>query len=102
MWLAGAEPVYTPTELNLKLTITEFNVNVSSSDHDPSLADPTDQERLVERLLYLTTTRPNISFAVQCLNKIMHSPKNSHMDVAFRLVRYLKSTLGLGTLMSST
>lgn len=42
MWLAGAEPVYTPTELNLKLTITEFNANVSSSDHDPSLADPTD------------------------------------------------------------
>jgi len=31
----------------------------------------------------------------------MHSPKVSHMNVSLRLVKYLKSKLGLGILMSS-
>lgn len=52
--------------------------------------------------MYLTTTRPDISFAVQCLSQFMHAPKASHMDAALRLVRYLKTAPGLGILMSST
>ncbi|WMV10494.1 hypothetical protein MTR67_003879 [Solanum verrucosum] len=42
------------------------------------------------RLLYLTTTRPDIAFVVQSLSQFMHSPKRSHMEAALRLVTYVK------------
>lgn len=32
----------------------------------------------------------------------MHAPKASHMEAALRLVRYIKSALGLDIFMSST
>lgn len=102
MGLAGARPVSTPMELNQKLTSVEFDANMPSSHSDAPLKDPTGYQRLIGRLLYLTTTRPDISFAVQCLSQFMHSPKTSHMDATLRLVRYIKSAPGLGILMSST
>lgn len=47
------------------------------------------------RLLYLTMTRVNISVAVQTFSQFMHAPKQSHMEAALRVVRYIKSALGL-------
>lgn len=102
MGLSGAKPVSTPMELNLKLTTTEFDSHINPAHIDTLLEDPTSYQRLIGRLLYLTTTRPDISFAVQCLSQFMHAPKASHMDAALRLVRYLKTAPGLGILMSST
>ena len=102
MGLAGAKPVSTPMELNQKLTTVEFDANIPSTCPDETLKDPTGYQRLIGRLLYLTTTRPDISFAVQCLSQFMHSPKTSHMEAAMRLVRYVKSEPGLGILMAST
>uniref|UniRef100_A0A3Q7JDU2 Reverse transcriptase Ty1/copia-type domain-containing protein n=1 Tax=Solanum lycopersicum TaxID=4081 RepID=A0A3Q7JDU2_SOLLC len=101
MGLAGAKPVSTPMELNQKLTTVEFDTNIPSTYPDETLKDPTGYLRLIGRLLYLTTTRPDISFVVQCLNQFMHSPKTSHMEVAIRLVRYSKTEPGLGILMTS-
>ena len=89
MGLAGAKPVSTPMELNQKLTTVEFDANTPSTCPDETLKDPTGYQRLIGRLLYLTTTRPDISFAVQCLSQFMHSPKTSHMEAAMRLVRYV-------------
>uniref|UniRef100_A0A3Q7HPE8 Reverse transcriptase Ty1/copia-type domain-containing protein n=1 Tax=Solanum lycopersicum TaxID=4081 RepID=A0A3Q7HPE8_SOLLC len=102
MGLAGAKPVSTPMELNQKLTTVEFDASISSRCPDETLKDPTGYQRLIGRLLYLTTTRPDISFVVQCLSQFMHSPKTSHMEAAMRLVRYVKSEPGLGILMAST
>ncbi|XP_015161038.1 uncharacterized mitochondrial protein AtMg00810-like [Solanum tuberosum] len=102
MGLAGAKPVTTPIELNQKLTSVEFDATIPLAHTDPSLEDPTSYQRLIGRLLYLTTTRPDISFIVQCLSQFMDCPKSSYMDIALKLVRYLKSAPGLGILMSST
>ena len=102
MGLSGAKPVSTPMEMNLKLTSTEYDDHMDSSHNDTLLEDPASYQRLIGRLLYLTTTRPDISFAVQCLSQFMHAPKISHMNSALRLVRYLKTEPGLGILMSST
>ncbi|XP_069150994.1 uncharacterized mitochondrial protein AtMg00810-like [Solanum lycopersicum] len=102
MGLSGAKPISTPMEMNLKLTSTEYDDHMDSSHKDTLLEDPASYQRLVGRLLYLTTTRPDISFAVQCLSQFMHAPKVSHMNSALRLVRYLKTEPGLGILMSST
>lgn len=63
------------------------------------LNDPTTYQRLVGRVLYLTMTRSDIAFVVQVLSQYMHYPKKSHMEVALRVVRYIKSTPGLGLLM---
>ncbi|XP_015170235.1 uncharacterized mitochondrial protein AtMg00810-like [Solanum tuberosum] len=100
MGLAGGKPVSTPMKLNQKLTTVEFDDNIPPTHPDEMLKDPASYQRLIGRLLYLTTTRSNISFAVQCLSQFMHSPKASHMKATLRLVRYLKSAPGLGILMS--
>lgn len=52
--------------------------------------------RLVGRLLYLTTTRPNICFVVQFLSQHMVNPFQSHCNAAIRLLRYLKGAPVLG------
>ncbi|XP_015160287.1 uncharacterized mitochondrial protein AtMg00810-like [Solanum tuberosum] len=64
MGLAGGKPVSTPMELNLQLTTTTYDDHIPSAHNDPLLVDPTKYHRLVGRLLYLTNTRPDISFTV--------------------------------------
>ena len=44
-------------------------------------------------------TTPDIAFVVQVLSQYMHSPKNSHMEAALRVVRYIKGIAGLGLFM---
>ncbi|XP_044497649.1 uncharacterized mitochondrial protein AtMg00810-like [Mangifera indica] len=44
-------------------------------------------------------THPDISYAVQILSQFMHTPKQSHMDVGLRVIRYLKRCPGLGLLL---
>ncbi|GKA57907.1 ribonuclease H-like domain-containing protein [Tanacetum coccineum] len=54
------------------------------------------------KLIYLTNTRPDISYDVHCLNQFMHSPLNSHLKITFKILRYLKSCLGLGIHITKT
>ncbi|GAV68584.1 hypothetical protein CFOL_v3_12087, partial [Cephalotus follicularis] len=51
--------------------------------------------------IYLTITRPDISYGFQLVSQFMHAPKKSHMDAALRILRYLKKEPGLGILMHS-
>ncbi|XP_047252297.1 uncharacterized mitochondrial protein AtMg00810-like [Capsicum annuum] len=101
MVLSGAKPVSTPMELNKKFTTTEFDQYMPSIQVDPPLTEPAVFQRLIRRWLYLTTTRPDITFGVQCLSQLMHSPKQSYMEASLRLVRYVKKEPGLGIFMSS-
>ncbi|GJV80577.1 retrovirus-related pol polyprotein from transposon RE1 [Tanacetum coccineum] len=58
------------------------------------LPDPTPYRRLIGRLIYLNVTRPDIVYFVHVLSKFMQSPRTSHMDGAFRVLRYLKGSDG--------
>ena len=46
------------------------------------------------RLLYLTITRPDMTFAVNKLSQFMSKPRKPHQAVANRVLQYLKGSLG--------
>ncbi|XP_019258691.1 PREDICTED: uncharacterized protein LOC109236906 [Nicotiana attenuata] len=75
--------------MNQKLTAVEYNAYVGKLG-DPDLKDITAYQKLIGKLLYSTIIRPNISFAVQTLSQFMQIPKQSHMDAALRVVKYIK------------
>ncbi|GJX39764.1 ribonuclease H-like domain-containing protein [Tanacetum coccineum] len=60
------------------------------SENDKYLNDFTSYQKLVGKLIYLTNTRPDISYAVHCLSQHMHSPLQSHFKATLRVLRYLK------------
>jgi hypothetical protein len=49
-------------------------------------------------LVYLTTTRPDISFFVRIISRFMQKPCKGHWSPAKRVMKYLKGTqyFGLG------
>ncbi|XP_070039061.1 uncharacterized mitochondrial protein AtMg00810-like [Nicotiana tomentosiformis] len=98
--LGGSKPAVTPMEQNRKLTTIEYDLYSKLHD-DVALTDVREYRRLVGKLLYLTITTPDIAYSVQTLSQLMQSPKKSHLEVAYRIVRYIKNKLGLGILMSS-
>uniref|UniRef100_A0A3Q7J2E3 Reverse transcriptase Ty1/copia-type domain-containing protein n=1 Tax=Solanum lycopersicum TaxID=4081 RepID=A0A3Q7J2E3_SOLLC len=98
--LGGSKPASTPLESGVKLTTVEYDEATAKTD-DPLYANVTAYQRLIGRLLYLTTTRPDICFAVQVLSQFMQKPKVSHWEAALRLVRYIKGCPGQGILLSS-
>nr|XP_016473436.1 PREDICTED: uncharacterized mitochondrial protein AtMg00810-like [Nicotiana tabacum] len=89
MGLSGAKPALRPLELNQKLTSLEFDKGIGSKIYDP-LVEVTGYQKLIGKLLYLTVTRPDISYVVQTLRQFIQTPKKSHMDAVIRVVRCLK------------
>jgi len=47
--------------------------------------------RLIGRLLYLNSTRPDITFITQQLSQFLSKPTQTHHNVALRVLKYLKS-----------
>ncbi|KAK8936568.1 hypothetical protein KSP39_PZI012702 [Platanthera zijinensis] len=86
---SGCKPVNTPMNVNHKLC-------AQASDSDLLLQNPEYYCRLVGKLIYLTVTRPDISFAVGIVSRYMYSPRSSHLQAVERILRYLKTTPGQG------
>ncbi|RVX15720.1 Retrovirus-related Pol polyprotein from transposon RE1 [Vitis vinifera] len=55
--------------------------------------------KAVGKLIYLTITRPDISFAVSLVSQYMHAPTVVHLCMVKRILRYLKKTIGRGIVM---
>ncbi|KAH9321895.1 hypothetical protein KI387_016534 [Taxus chinensis] len=79
-------PIATPMENRLQL---------SRSDPSPEVS-ATLYRQLIGSLIYLTYTRPDISFAVSYLSRFMQEPKICHWKAAKRILRYLKGLVDLG------
>nr|XP_016452878.1 PREDICTED: uncharacterized mitochondrial protein AtMg00810-like [Nicotiana tabacum] len=103
--LAAAKPAITPLDANMKLTTTEYDEHLRRTKPtallDEELSDSTPYQRLIGKLLYLTMTRPDISFSVQTLSYILQKSKKSHVEATLRIVKYIKNSPGQGILLSS-
>ena len=87
----GCKPASTPIDNKSKL---------NSEDGEP-IKDMNQFQRLVGKLIYLTVTRPDISFSVSQISKFMHSPRTPHLEAINRILRYLKGNPGKGILMKN-
>ncbi|XP_017979696.1 PREDICTED: uncharacterized mitochondrial protein AtMg00810 [Theobroma cacao] len=90
--LLGTKPASTPIDYNHKL--------VKSSDED-KLINATSYRQLIGKLLYLTFSIPDITYAVQVLSQFMDQPGLKHLAAAHRVLRYIKKAPGQGILMKS-
>eukprot|EP00253_Pinus_taeda_P035426 PITA_35426 len=55
--------------------------------------DATLYRQLVGKLLYLTHTRPDLSFAVGLVARFLQNPRESHWKAAKRILRYVRGTI---------
>jgi hypothetical protein len=69
-------------EQNLKL----------SKDESVFLLNATSYRRFVGKLIYLTITRLDLAFYVQILSHFMDKPRQPHLEVAHRVLRYMKNS----------
>ncbi|XP_024626820.1 uncharacterized mitochondrial protein AtMg00810-like [Medicago truncatula] len=90
--LLASKPTTSPMQRGTKL----------QQDSGTVMDDPTSYRQLVGQLIYLTNTRPDISYAVQQLSQFMSKPTSTHHEAAIRVLRYIKSCPGLGLFYPST
>lgn len=86
--MLACKPAEIPIEMNHKLGIFQDQVP----------ADKNCYQRLVGRLIYLSHTRPDIAYVVSVVSQFMHSPSEEHLNVVYRILRYLKNDPGKGPL----
>ena len=86
--MLACKPAETPIEMNHKLRVFE----------DQILTDKGRYQRLVGRLIYISQTRPDIAYAVYIVSQFIHPLSKEHMNAVYRILRYLKGSLGKGLL----
>ena len=89
--LLGCKPVVTPIEQNVKFM----------PDTSEPLKNPTYYRKLIGKLIYLTITRPDLTYAVSILTQFMEKPCKNHMEAVLRVIKNVKGDIGLCLFMSS-
>jgi hypothetical protein len=84
--MTGCKPISIPLEQNVKLSADEGNL----------VEDTTMYRRIVGSLIYMTITRPDLSYAVGVVSQFMQTPRKPHLDAVRRILRYIKHTLQCG------
>ena len=73
-------------------TPIEYNCRLNSHDDEP-LSDATFYRQLIRSLIYLTVTRPDISYAVHVVSQFMTAPRSPHYATVLGILRYLKGII---------
>ena len=81
--MIGCKLISVPLEQNVKLSV----------DAGELLEDPTMYRCIVGSLIYMTISRPDLSYAVGLVSQFMQAPRKPHLDAARCILRYVKSTL---------
>ena len=84
--MTECSPLSTPMEQKLNLTSIEGK----------EFKDATKYWKIVGNLIYLTITRPEISYVVGILSRFTHKTCEGHWSIAKRVLRYLKGTQYFG------
>lgn len=84
--MLGCKPATTPMD-----PVNKINVEESEQ-----LTDKGRYQRLMGKLIYLSHTRPNITFAVGMVSRYMNKPTKRHIDAVYRILQYLKKSPGVG------
>jgi hypothetical protein len=77
--LDGKSHARTPMSTSFKLC-----TNLTGKQVDPTL-----YRSMIESLLYLTTSRPDIAFSVGFCARFQANPKESHLTTVKRIIRYV-------------
>lgn len=85
---ASHKRTHVPT--HLKLTKDEKGVNMDQSLY----------RSMIDSLLYLTASRPDVTFAVGVCARYQYEPKMSHITQVKRILKYINGTSEYGTLYS--
>eukprot|EP00253_Pinus_taeda_P023981 PITA_23981 len=84
--MEDCKPAPSPFQSGVKLS-----VSCTSPEVDATL-----YRQLVRKLLYLTHTRPDLSFAVGLVARFLQNPRESHWEAAKRILRYVRGTIQFG------
>ena len=84
--LESASSIRTPMDPNVKLTVDLLGKSV----------DPFLYRSMIGSLLYLTASRPDISYSVGMCARYQVNPKESHMAALKRIIKYVKTTAEFG------
>jgi hypothetical protein len=84
--MMGCKPISIPLEQNVKLSANEGDL----------VEDTTMYKCIVGSLIYMTITRPDLSYVVGMVSQFMQTPRKPHLDAVRRILRYIKHTLQCG------
>ena len=84
--LEYASSVRTPMSPNVKLTVDLLGKSVDSSLY----------KSMIGSLLYLTVSRPDISYSVGVYARYQANPKEFYMIVLKRIIKYVKTIANFG------
>ena len=86
--MSDCNSIKTPIEVHLKLQKETEGKQVSSTNF----------RGLIGSLKYLMNTRPDLTYSVSYLSRLMDKPSSEHLSAAKRILRYLKGTENFGHL----
>ena len=81
--MADCKPISVPLDQNGKV----------STDAGCVLEDPTMYKKMVGSLIYITISRPDLSYAVGLVSQYMQVPRKPHLDCVRHILRYLRATV---------
>lgn len=72
------------------------------NDSGAPIPNPSQYHRLVRCLIYLTITRPDITYSIHIFCQYTHDPWQDHLDATTCVLWFLKSSPGHGILLTPT
>jgi hypothetical protein len=80
-----------------KAISTPIGINRNlDSDASGNMVDQKMYQSMIESLLYVTASRPDVMFSVCIYARFQASPRESHLKATKRILRYLKHTQNVG------
>ncbi|XP_038880458.1 uncharacterized mitochondrial protein AtMg00810-like [Benincasa hispida] len=86
--MTRCKPINTPIEVHTNLGDSVEGVPINKERY----------QCLLGKLIYLSHTRLDRSYAVSMVSQFMQAPYEKHIEVGTRILRYLKSAPGKGSM----